>query len=126
MINYIREKIIIKIINMKIHYFNDLDTATTFTFEDERGEGDDDMQELNDFTAWLNSASTSFMKLKIKNNKSFNTYVVVAKSTNESYDIVTEPIIEETHIETHIETVDEDEGKKRKKKKEKKTVELTE
>ena len=92
---------------MKIHYFNDLDTATTFTFEND--EGNDDMQELNDFTAWLNSANTNFMKLKIKNNKSFNTYVVVAKSTNESYDIVNEPIIEETHIET-VET--EEEGKK--------------
>ena len=111
---------------MKIHYFNDLDTATTFTFEND--EGNDDMQELNDFTAWLNSANTSFMKLKIKNGKSFNTYVVVAKNINESYDIVNEPIIEETQVETtQVETTEvEDEGKKKKKKKEKKIVELTE
>ena len=75
---------------MRIHYFNDPDTATTFTFEND--EGVDDQQEMNDFTQWLSSVNTNFMKLKIKNSKSFNTYVVVAKdnSVSESYDIVNE------------------------------------
>jgi len=69
------------------------------------------------------------MKLKIKNAKSFNTYVVVAKdnSVSESYDIVNESTgnVEEVTTEV-VEEVQEDEGKKKKKRKEKKVTELDE
>lgn len=111
---------------MRIHYFSDAETATTFTFENE--EGVDDVQEMDDFTQWLSSVNTNFMKLKIKNNKSFNTYVVVAKDSNgtsESYDIVNENVEEMTQEDVVVETVEED-TKKKKKKKEKKTNELDE
>ena len=115
---------------MRIHYFNDPDTATTFTFEND--EGVDDQQEMNDFTQWLSSVNTNFMKLKIKNSKSFNTYVVVAKdnSVSESYDIVNETTgdVEEvtTEVVEEVPEVQEDEGKKKKKGKEKKVSELDE
>ena len=112
---------------MRIHYFNDQDTATTFTFEND--DGVDDQQEMDDFTQWLSSVNTNFMKLKIKNAKSFNTYVVVAKdnTVSESYDIVNETTGDVEEVTTEVvEEVPEDEGKKKKKKKEKKVSELDE
>ena len=112
---------------MRIHYFNDQDTATTFTFEND--DGVDDQQEMDDFTQWLSSVNTNFMKLKIKNAKSFNTYVVVAKdnTVSESYDIVNETTGDVEEVTTEVvEEVPEDEGKKKKKRKEKKVSELDE
>ena len=50
---------------MKIHYFPDeKDVGTTFSFEDEKG--NDNVNEMKEFSQWLDSMDLNFTKVKLR------------------------------------------------------------